>query len=218
MVQTQLRARDIRDERVCQAMAAIPRHWFVRGGDVEAAYADRALPTADGQTISQPYMVALMTQLLGVQPGDRVLEIGTGSGYQTAILAWLGARVVTIERHEGLSAFARDILRRLKLDRRVDFVVGDGTLGWPAEAPYDGILVTAACPPSVPSAYFDQLAEGGHIVIPVGTREDQDLYDIFREQGQWQHRRSVSCRFVPLIGAQGWPVESSPSARCDSPR
>lgn len=203
MVDEQLIARGIADERVLAAMAAVPRHRFVPTLHPFDAYADRAQPTTGGQTISQPYIVARMTELLRVKPGDRVLEIGTGSGYQTAILAWLGAKVVTIERMAGLSDFARGVLRELGLDQRVTCAVGDGTLGWPAAAPYDGILVTAAAP-HVPQACRQQLAAGGRIVIPVGDRNEQQLLVVWRDDQTWRQQSALACRFVPLIGADGW--------------
>ncbi len=203
MIEHQLRSRGIRDERVLAAMAAVPRHRFVPALAPLDAYADRALPTASGQTISQPYIVARMTELLRVEPGDKILEIGTGSGYQTAILAWLGAQVVTIERFAGLTDFAGGMLRDLCLDERVTFEVGDGTLGWSPAAPYDSILVTAGAP-HVPKAYREQLAAGGRIVIPVGDRENQQLLVVWRDGQEWRQQSALGCRFVPLIGADGW--------------
>ena len=203
MVEEQLCARGIQDERVLAAMATVPRHLFVPAASPSDAYADRALPTASGQTISQPYMVALMTELLAAQPGDKVLEIGTGSGYQTAVLATLGAKVVTIERVAGLTDFAQARLRELQLDGGVAFEVGDGTLGWPAGAPYAGILVTAGAP-RVPLAFRRQLSPAGRIVIPIGDRVEQQLMVIWRDGGQWRQQSAVGCRFVPLIGADGW--------------
>lgn len=203
MIEGQLRARGIHDQRVLAAMAAVPRHRFVPSVPPQDAYADRALPTASGQTISQPYIVARMTELLDVKPGDRVLEIGTGSGYQTAILAWLGAEVVTMERLPGLADFARGMLRELGLDQRVTCEVGDGTLGWPDAAPYDGILVTAGAP-HVPRAYREQLAPAGRIVIPVGDRQEQQLVVVWNDGQQWRQQSALGCRFVPLIGADAW--------------
>ncbi|MEX2215826.1 MAG: protein-L-isoaspartate(D-aspartate) O-methyltransferase [Phycisphaeraceae bacterium] len=203
MVESQLRARGIRDERVLAAMEAIPRHRFVPSLPVEDAYADRALATRDGQTISQPYIVALMTGMLDVQPGCRVLEVGTGSGYQTAILATLGAEVVTMERHEGLSSFAKEMLATLELDAGLTFVVGDGSMGYPALSPYDRILVTAGAP-RVPPALREQLAAGGRIVIPVGDRSEQNLIIARYEGEEWIEQRTMECKFVPLIGEQGW--------------
>ena len=206
MVKHQLRDRGIGDPAVLEAMTDLPRHLFVPSLSLVEAYADKAQPTAEGQTISQPYMVALMTQLLEVKPERKVLEVGTGSGYQTAILAKLAGWVVTIEKSQRLSEFARTMLGELELDRNVDFVVGDGTLGWPKLAPYDRILVTAAAP-RVPQALKQQLADGGRIVVPEGDRSDQQLriYDL--EQGRWKQSISVGCRFVPLIGEQGWAEE-----------
>jgi len=204
MLDIDLRGRSIRNERVLEVMAAVPRHLFVPNASMQDAYADRALPTAEGQTISQPYIVALMSSLLDVQPGGKVLEVGTGSGYQTAVLIRLGASVVTIEYLAGLSDFAQGMMKKLMLDERVTFVVGDGTLGYPAEAPYDRILVTAGAP-HIPHALREQLAPGGRIVIPVGDLSEQMLVVAWRdEHGEWRQQETIGCRFVPLIGADGW--------------
>lgn len=211
MVEHDLRRRGVRDPRVLEAMRRVPRHRFVPGMPVERAYADRALPTAEGQTISQPYIVARMTELLHVDPGVRVLEIGTGSGYQAAVLATLGARVVSVERSPALAERARqvlaDVLGEIEAvedgDAAVRVVVGDGTLGWPEGAPYDRIMVTAAAP-SVPEAYREQLADPGLIVIPLGDREQQYLTVIQRREGQFVQTRDTGCRFVPLVGEAGW--------------
>lgn len=213
MVDRQLRARGVRDEAVLAAMANVPRHRFVPTAHRAEAYADRALPNAEGQTISQPYIVGLMTELLDLAPPAdagvarplRVLEIGTGSGYQTAILVALGAKVATIERNARLSAAAQRLLTELDYAGSVSFHIGDGTLGWAAEAPYDRILVTAAAP-QVPPAYRRQLANFGKIVIPVGGRQgDQALFVVERHGEQWRQSRSTGCVFVPLIGQDGWP-------------
>lgn len=203
MVNEQLRARGLTDERVCQAMINVPRHRFVPHIRVDEAYADKALPTAEGQTISQPYMVALMTELLWINPGHKVLEIGTGSGYQTAILAELGATVVTVERVPGLLESAKRILSELELDSSIHFVEGDGTLGYADAAPYDRILVTAGAR-HLPEALKVQLADGGRIVVPVGGRYEQRLLVYTLNDGRWSKAKSVACRFVPLIGVQGW--------------
>lgn len=204
MIDQQLRPRGLRNEAVLNAMASVPRHRFVPERWHAEAYADRALPNAEGQTISQPYIVALMTELLDVSAGMRVLEVGTGSGYQTAVLVALGADVVTIERSEGLSGAARRILGELGHADSVKFLVGDGTLGCADEAPYDRILVTAAAP-KVPVAYRDQLAESARMVIPMGDRSgDQALFVIDRCGSTWDQKRSIGCVFVPLIGQDGW--------------
>lgn len=203
MVNEQLAARGIRGEALLDAMSRVPRHRFVPQISIVEAYADKALPTTEGQTISQPYIVALMTALLTVEPGNKVLEIGTGSGYQTAVLVQLGAAVWTMEMHERLSQFARRVLGEIGLDDRVQFVTGDGTLGWPDAAPFDRMLVTAGAP-HVPKALKQQLTDGGRIVIPIGDRTHQ-LLEVHEKRGdEWDVQQSVSCRFVPLVGEDGW--------------
>lgn len=209
MVRTQLHARGIHHPDVLSAMEHVPRHRFVPHVSVEEAYADRALPTGEGQTISQPYIVAKMTEMLEPTPTMRVLEVGTGSGYQTAVLAMLVRAVVTIERHRALSDHARGVLESLDLAGRVRFIVGDGTLGHAAGAPYEGILVTAAAP-AVPEALSDQLAEGGRLVLPLGDREGQRLCVIQRRGERFEQSDETPCRFVPLIGEQGWQQEQQP--------
>jgi protein-L-isoaspartate(D-aspartate) O-methyltransferase len=203
MVAQQLERRGIRDRRVLAAMAAIPREAFVPDSPESVAYDDRALPIDEGQTISQPYIVARMTELLEVEPGDRVLEVGTGSGYQAALLARLDARVVTIERHETLARGAADRLKALGIEG-VEVRVGDGSLGDPGGAPWDGIIVTAAAP-EVPGALRDQLAVGGRLVIPVGPRYEQDLVVVERRsETEWRERSDGAVVFVPLVGEAGW--------------
>ena len=205
MVASQLRLRGIRDERVLQAMSTIPREMFVSDVQRGAAYADEALPIPAGQTISQPYMVAWMTELLAPRAGQRVLEIGTGSGYQTAILAILGAAVVSIERQPDLAITARERLARLGLGGAVDIRVGDGSIGDPAGAPFDGIVVTAAAP-SIPVPLREQLSpDGGRLVIPVGDRNRQGLMLVVRHGDEWRERNEGPCVFVPLVGEAGFP-------------
>ena len=203
MVADQLRARGITDERVLAAMGAVPREAFVPEGSRRTAYADEALPIDAGQTISQPFMVARMTQDLEVSPGDRILEIGTGSGYQAAILAWLGAHVTSLERQSTLVEPARERLAALDLTGDVTVRQADGSLGDPAGAPWDGIIVTAGAP-AIPQELRDQLAEGGRLVIPVGTHDRQLLTVVTRHGDEWHERTDGYCIFVPLIGAAGW--------------
>jgi protein-L-isoaspartate(D-aspartate) O-methyltransferase len=204
MVATQLRRRGIADERVLAVMGTLPRERFMASGERVAAYADAAAPIAEGQTISQPYVVARMTELLQVAPGDRVLEIGTGSGYQAAVLAGLGAHVRSIERLPTLAAAARDRLTTLEIGD-VEIRVGDGSLGDPEGAPWDGIIVTAAAP-AVPDPLREQLAIGGRLVIPVGERWDQQLLVIERRgPSDWAETSDGAVIFVPLIGREGFP-------------
>ena len=208
MVAKQLRRRGIRDERVLDAMATTPREQFVPGVPTSLAYDDRALPIDAGQTISQPYMVARMTELLRVEPGDRVLEIGTGSGYQAAVLAKLGARVTSIERLADLADAARATLRQLGIEG-VDVRVGDGSKGDPDGAPWDGIVVTAAGP-SIPHALREQLEVGARLVIPVGPRYQQELVVVERRSpNDWQEWSDGAVVFVPLVGEAGWSETES---------
>jgi protein-L-isoaspartate(D-aspartate) O-methyltransferase len=203
MVREQIRARGVRDPRVLGAMAEIPRAEFVPPKDRYRAYEDRPLPIGGGQTISQPYMVALMIEALSLRGNETVLDVGAGSGYQTAILARLAARLYAIEREAALIAAARETLTRLHLIDRVTLVEGDGSLGHAPGAPYDAIVVGAGAP-DVPPALIEQLAEGGRLVIPVGSRVLQDLV-LVRKSGGVSHRVGLGgCQFVPLRGEQGW--------------
>jgi protein-L-isoaspartate(D-aspartate) O-methyltransferase len=203
MVATQLRRRGIADERVLAVMGTLPRERFVESRDRAAAYADAAAPIAEGQTISQPYVVARMTELLRVTPGDRILEIGTGSGYQAAVLAGLGAQVLSIERLPSLAEAARERLAALGIGN-VEIRVGDGSLGNPDGAPWDGIIVTAAAP-AVPDPLREQLAIGGRLVIPVGERWEQLLMVIERRgPSDWAETSDGGVVFVPLIGREGF--------------
>ena len=205
MVERQLRRRGIFDERVLEVMGELPREAFVPASEKAIAYDDSALPIAAGQTISQPYMVARMTELLGVTPGARVLEIGTGSGYQAAVLARLGANVVSIERLPDLVESARGRLAAFDLGPgSVDVRLGDGSLGDPVGAPWDGIVVTAGAP-SVPGPLREQLAVGARLVIPVGSRFQQDLIVVERTgPSDWLETNDGACVFVPLVGEGGW--------------
>ena len=193
--------RGIRDEKVLAALAAVPRELFVPEQLRRNAYADRALPIGSGQTISQPFMVATMLEALELD-GGRVLEVGTGSGYQAALLAELADEVVTIERVPELAEEARRTLERAGYER-VEVRVGDGTLGVPERAPFDAIVVAAAAP-AVPGPLYDQLAPGGRLVVPVGTRRDQWLEIVERGPDGPIRVRTVPCRFVPLLGAAGF--------------
>jgi protein-L-isoaspartate(D-aspartate) O-methyltransferase len=203
MVADQLRGRGIADHRVLAAMAAVPRDAFVQATDRGEAYADKPLPIGAGQTISQPYIVARMTELLAVRPGDKVLDVGTGSGYQAAILAELGCDVTSVERAEPLANGARERLERLGFGEQVTVKVGDGSLGDPDGAPWDGIVVAAAAP-GIPRSLKTQLADGGRLVIPVGGRHDQHLLLVQRRGDDWIQHDDGACVFVPLIGAEGW--------------
>ncbi len=203
MVHRQLRQRGIHDARVLAAMGRVPRERFVRPDSSDQSYADCALAIDCGQTISQPYMVALMTEALKLSGGEKVLEIGTGSGYQTAVLAELARQVVSIERYGELSERAGEVLRQLGY-ANVTLIVGDGTLGWPEQSPYDRILVTAAAE-RPPEPLLAQLADGGILVIPIGGRDVQTLQAIRRLAGSVEVVHLSACRFVPLVGAEGWP-------------
>jgi len=208
MVEFQVRARGVRDRRVLAAMRKIPRHLFVPKGYERAAYEDRPLPIGEGQTISQPYIVAVMTEQLDLAPQDRVLEIGTGSGYQAALLVELAGTVISVERLADLADRARENLARAGVTG-VRVVVGDGTQGYPPEAPYDAIIVTAASP-TIPEPLIDQLAEGGRLIAPVGPRDCQDLIKLVKHEGRVETIPLGGVCFVPLIGQFGWQGDGYP--------
>jgi protein-L-isoaspartate(D-aspartate) O-methyltransferase len=203
MIAYQLRRRGIQDERVLEAMFKVPRHEFVPAAFLRAAYDDRPLPIGSAETISQPYIVAAMTQAARVQPGDRALEVGAGSGYQAAVLAYLGAKVFTLDRNATLAQAARERLTRLGFPG-IEVITGDGSEGYPAQAPYQIILVTAAAP-SVPEQLKGQLADQGRLVIPVGNLSYQDLLLVTKQDNQLATQLLDPCQFVPLIGKCGWP-------------
>jgi len=202
MVDEQLSRRGITDARVLDTMRRIPRHRFVEEGLAHSAYEDHPLPIGEGQTISQPYIVALMTSLLGLTGQEKVLEVGTGSGYQTAVLGALARRVCSIERLPRLAERARATLEALGV-ANVWIRVGNGALGWPDEAPFDRILV-AAGGPSVPPPLVEQLVEGGRLVLPVGSAEDQVLTVVERAGGETRTRQCGECKFVKLVGKYAW--------------
>ncbi len=205
MVDSQIRARGITDERVIKAMEKVPRHLFVEEALWDQAYNDNPLPIGENQTISQPYMVALMTEALQLKGPEKVLEIGTGSGYQTAVLAELADQVFSIERIAFLASRARKILDSLKYFN-VAIRVGDGSYGWKEESPFDGIIVTAGAP-DIPRTMVEQLSVGGRLVIPVGNRYAQNLMRITRLSENLNDLREEdlgACRFVSLIGEYGW--------------
>jgi protein-L-isoaspartate(D-aspartate) O-methyltransferase len=203
MVDTQLRPRGIKDERVLEAMGTVPRHMFVGAGQLGAAYDDCALPIGDGQTISQPYMVAVMTELLQLTGDEKVLEVGTGSGYQASVISMLASEVHTIERIGALASRAEARLHELGYSN-VKVYVDDGTVGLPAESPFDGIIVTAGAP-RIPEEYIEQLKVGGRLVIPVGTRYSQILYQVTKTPDGIREAMSTPCVFVPLVGREAWP-------------
>jgi protein-L-isoaspartate(D-aspartate) O-methyltransferase len=206
MVEGQLIARGIRDRRVIEAMLKLPRHLFVEEAMAAQAYNDNPLPIGERQTISQPYMVALMTELMELKGKERVLEIGTGSGYQAAVLAMLADRVCTIERIRPLAMRARKVLDSLRL-LNINIKIDDGTVGWEEEAPFDAILVTAGAP-DIPPKLVEQLAPGGRLVLPVGDQFSQTLVRVLkREDGTYATEQSIGCRFVKLIGRNGWETE-----------
>jgi len=203
MVETQIKARGIKDSRVINAMLKVPRHLFVDEALQEQAYGDYPLPIGEGQTISQPYIVALMTEALELKGTERVLEIGTGSGYQTAILAELALWVYTIERFYKLSKRAQKILLEVLGYKNISFKVGDGSLGWKEGAPFDAIIITAATP-EIPKPLIDQLAEGGRIVAPVGSEYSQTLIKGIKKGGKLYTTPIEEVRFVKLVGAYGF--------------
>ncbi len=203
MVEQQIIARGIDDQRVIDAMLQVPRHMFVEPGLYSHAYSDASLPIGEKQTISQPYMVAAMSAALELKGHERILEIGTGSGYQSAILSLLAKRIYSIERISLLAGRARKALDLLRMSN-VNIKVGDGTIGWQEQAPFDGILVAAGAP-DIPAEYLQQLEIGGRLVLPVGDRSQQLLMRITRlENGKFKREQLMGCRFVPLIGEQGW--------------
>lgn len=202
MVERQLRARGIASPRVLEQMRTVPRHSFVVPAIHDQAYDDNALPTRNNQTISQPYIVALMTELLDPRPGQRVLEIGTGSGYQTLILARLAGQVISIERYADLAEAARQAIAPFD-PGNITVLVGDGTRGAADHAPFDRILVTAGAP-TVPDPLRQQLADGGRLVIPIGDSMIQKMTVVTRRGEAFHEESGIGCRFVPLVGEHGW--------------
>jgi len=202
MVEEQIKARGVSDQSVLRAFLTVPRHEFVPEENQHDAYRDGPLPIGNGQTISQPYMVASMTEAARIEPGNRILEIGTGSGYQTATLAELGANVFTVERLRLLSNRAQEVLNSLGY-AQIRFLVADGTLGWQSEAPFDAVVVTAGAP-HLPEPLLEQLSEGGRLVIPIEDGFSQVLYVVTRTAGDIHKERKERCTFVPLIGEFGW--------------
>lgn len=202
MVDEQIAGRGVKDERVLAVMRKIPRHEFLPEAIRGMAYSDNALPLGEGQTMSQPYMVALMTELLGLKGSERVLEIGTGSGYQAAVLAELCEKVYTVERVKSLADKARATLDRLGY-KSVAIKVYDGTYGWKEMAPFEAIIVTAGSP-DIPTPLVEQLKAGGRMVIPVGDRYGQQLVTVVKTADGMVTERSIPCVFVPLIGNHGW--------------
>jgi len=207
MLEKQLRGRGIVDPLVLAALGEVPRHHFVPESIREQAYEDRALPIGNDQTISQPYMVAVMTEQLALRETDRVLEVGTGSGYQAAVLSRICREVFTVERIESLYLKSRELFRQMGY-RNIRAFLSDGSTGLPSEAPFDAILVTAGAP-AVPQPLLDQLGEGGRLVAPVGPRSGQTLVRIIRQEGRFVRFSSTPCVFVPLLGAFGFPAENA---------
>lgn len=202
MVKEQIISRGIKDNRVITALSQVPRHLFISPQYSDSAYRDHPLPLGEGQTISQPYMVALMTEWLGLEGGENVLEIGTGSGYQTAILAQLSKQVYSVERITPLAQKARTVLEQLKY-KNIHIKIGDGSLGWVEHAPYDAIIVTAAAP-KVPSSLLSQLKKGGRLIIPIGEAFSQTLTLAQKKEKDITYTDVCGCVFVPLLGQQGW--------------
>jgi protein-L-isoaspartate(D-aspartate) O-methyltransferase len=204
MVARQIRDRGMLSSRVLEAMSSVARHEFVPVAAQASAYSDEPLPIGGGQTISQPYMVALMTDALRLSGTERVLEIGGGCGYQAAVLSLLAREVIVVELQPELARAAGERLARLGY-ANVRVEEGDGSLGWPGDAPYDAILVSAAAP-AIPSPLSERLAEGGRLVIPVGSSDRQDLLRIVKRSGGLAQESLCACRFVPLLGRHGWPA------------
>lgn len=202
MVEEQLIARKISNPRVLEAMSTMPRHQFVPDALANQAYGDYPVGIGQGQTISQPYIVAMMTELLDLKGHEKILEIGTGCGYQTALLAKLAAQVYTIERIKELGFKARTVLKSMRF-KNIVMRIGDGTHGWVDKAPYDGILV-AACSPEIPKPLVDQLKEGGKLLVPIGKDDQQDLIQVTKLNGQPVVQNLGACRFVRLVGSFGW--------------
>jgi protein-L-isoaspartate(D-aspartate) O-methyltransferase len=208
MVEQQIVRRGVKDPRVIQAMLRVPRHLFVEEALWSQAYSDFPLPIGERQTISQPFMVAYMSEALHLTGNEKVLEIGTGSGYQAAVLAQLASRVYSVERLAELARRARRTLDQLAC-RNVNIKLSDGTIGWQDEAPFDAIMVTAGAP-DIPSEYLDQLAIGGRLVIPVGNRTSQVLKRVIRVGlDRFSEENLLDCRFVPLVGQRGWKEEEA---------
>jgi protein-L-isoaspartate(D-aspartate) O-methyltransferase len=202
MITEQLIPRGITEKRILEAFSSVPREEFVSGDLRPMAYSDSPLPAGNNQTISQPYMVALMTQLILPKQNDKILEVGTGSGYQAAILARLAKRVYSVERFSDLAEAARKRFKKMKIDN-VEVICGDGSLGLPAEAPFEGVVVTAAAP-KVPKSLKNQLAEGGRLVIPVGQIHMQSMLKVTRQGKEFIEDYYDNCVFVPLVGKEGW--------------
>jgi protein-L-isoaspartate(D-aspartate) O-methyltransferase len=215
MVARQIRARGIHASRVLDAMTAVPRHEFVPLESAASAYSDEPLPIGGGQTISQPFMVAAMADATLLNGSERVLEIGGGSGYQAAVLSLLAHEVIVVELLSELARSCRERLARLGY-ANVLVAEGDGSLGWPPHALYDAIVVSAAAP-AVPAPLVEQLAEGGRLVIPVGSAEQQDLLRVVKRDGSIKRESLFACRFVPLLGRHGWPA-NSPENVAGTPR